>query len=389
MRNGRCRLSGVSGPGFALDTQRPLFLYLSIKKEVSCHLEPGPNANILGKKTMIEDKTSPTATTDMNTTPPSTAKAEVVSAQFKPDQTIRLQREDLPLCPTKEKRKGSLVIIAGTPADMGSHAVVGDAVLLGRESGPLTLHDSRVSRQHAVVEYQEDAYWIRDLASTNGTRVNDDPVVGPRRLTDGDHIALGGTVIKFTLVDYREADYLSQVERLVGTDSLTGLLAKHRFDASLAEAIRVARATGQRLAVLMMDMDGLKKVNDTYGHHAGASTICRVGKLIGEAVRGRGEACRFGGDEFSAYLPGTNLDGARCIGEQIRQLVQAAQFSVAEAQFRVTISIGTAELLPHIVNLEQLLDLADQALYRAKHSGRNQVSAKRAPLKVYKTISFV
>jgi diguanylate cyclase (GGDEF)-like protein len=324
---------------------------------------------------MIEEKTSPAAVTDVDKTPPSSAKTEIGPAQFKQDQTIRLQREDLLPFQTKEKRKGSLVIIAGTPADVGNHTVVGDAVLLGREGGPLPLHDGRVSRQHAVVEYQEDAYWIKDLGSTNGTRVNDDPVVGPRRLTDGDHIALGGTVIKFTLVDCREADYLSQVERLVGTDSLTGLPAKHRFDAALTEAIRVARATGQRLAVLMMDMDGLKKVNDTYGHHAGASTICRVGKLIGQAVRGRGEACRFGGDEFSAYLPGTNLDGAMSIGEQIRQLVQAAQFSLAEARFRVTISIGTAELTPHIVNLEQLLDLADQALYRAKHSGRNQVSA--------------
>lgn len=324
---------------------------------------------------MIEDKTSPTATTDMKTTPPSTAKDEVVSAQFKPDQTIRLQREDPLPCQTKEKRKGSLVIIAGTPADVGNHAVVGDAVLLGRERGPLALHDGGVSRQHALVLYEEDAYWIKDLGSTNGTWVNGDPVVGNYRLTDGDHVTVGGTVIKFTLVDCREADYLSQVERLVGTDSLTGLLAKHRFDAALAEAIRVARVTGQRLAVLMMDMDGLKKVNDTYGHHAGATTICHVGKLIGQAVRGHGEACRFGGDEFSAYLLGTNLDGAMSVGEQIRQLVQAAQFSLAEARFRVTISIGTAELLPHIVNLEQLLDLADQALYRAKHSGRNQVSA--------------
>jgi two-component system cell cycle response regulator len=324
---------------------------------------------------MIEDKTSPAAMADTVTAAPATAGASVVTVRFKPDQTVRLQREDLLPHQTKEKRKGSLVIIAGTPADVGNHAVVGDTVLLGRERGPLALHDGRVSRQHALVQYEKDGYWIKDLGSTNGTWINDDPLLGPYRLMDGDHITVGGTVIKFTLVDCREADYLSQVERLVGTDSLTGLPAKHRFDAALAEAMRVARVTGTGLAVLMMDMDGLKKVNDTYGHHAGATTICHVGKLIGEAVRGRGEACRFGGDEFSAYLPGTHLDGAMSIGEQIRQLVQAAQFSLAEARFRVTISIGAAELPPHIVNPEQLLDLADQALYRAKHSGRNQVSA--------------
>jgi diguanylate cyclase (GGDEF)-like protein len=251
---------------------------------------------------------------------------------------------------------------------------VGDEALIGREQGLLPLRDGRISRRHCILRFREGAYWIEDLGSTNGTQVNGRPITEPYKLSGGDQIFVGCTVIKFTLVDHTEENYLRRMERLVGTDALTGLVAKHRFDAALAEALRTAHMTRRPLSVLMMDMDGLKQVNDTHGHHAGANTISCVGKIIADFFRGRGEACRFGGDEFSAYLPGVDIQHAVSVGEQICEVVRTTSFPFKDIDIRVSISIGVAELLPEIATMEQLLHLADQALYRAKRAGRDRVS---------------
>jgi diguanylate cyclase (GGDEF)-like protein len=298
-----------------------------------------------------------------------------VSQTLRPDQTLRVEAGVLEDFKQRLSKQGSLVVIAGTPADVGNHLVVDGAVVIGREAGDLPLRDGRISRQHASVTLEGGDYLVRDLGSTNGTRVNGQPVEGRRALDEGDQILVGQTVIKFTLVDRTEALYLKQMERLVGTDELTGLLAKHRFDAALKEAIRVARLTRRALSVMMMDMDGLKTINDRHGHHVGAGTIRQVGVLIARVLARRGEACRFGGDEFSVFMAGTSLPAARAAAEQIRQEVEDSDFVVAGSPpVKATISIGVAELPPDVDTAESLLELADQALYRAKALGRNVVS---------------
>ncbi|MCC6749390.1 MAG: diguanylate cyclase [Deltaproteobacteria bacterium] len=290
------------------------------------------------------------------------------------NQTLRLSTDDVSRLRQQHQRRGSLVVIAGTPADVGMHLVVEGEVVIGRDAPGILLRDVGTSRRHAEVRRDGDLYTVRDLGSTNGTRLNDVPLQGVQTLRDGDQILLGQTVIRFNLVDETEATFFSELNRQVGTDHLTGLVSKPRFDAAMAEALRAARAAGGQLAALMMDMDNLKGINDRHGHHVGAGTIRQVGELLSRVLAGRGEACRFGGDEFSAYLPGAGLAQALAVGEEIRAEVAASRFVVDGTTVSATLSIGVAELTPQLTAAEELLRQADAALYRAKAAGRNRVS---------------
>ncbi len=270
--------------------------------------------------------------------------------------------------------RGSLLVLRGAAADIGTHLVVSDTVTFGRDPEQILLRDPEVSRRHASVEPADGLYWLRDLGSTNGTGLNGSPVTEPELLRDGDRIRIGGTVIKFTLVDPAEAAVLERMAALAGTDPLTGLMAKHRFDAMLVEGFTSAKADGAPLSLLMLDMDGLKAINTAHGHPVGAHTIAEVGRLIGRVVGLHGEACRFGGDEFSVQLPGAPLAVAMRVGERIRQAVEDESFTHGEATVTPTISVGVAEVTEPMDSVRQLVGAADLALYRAKDAGRNCVS---------------
>lgn len=288
------------------------------------------------------------------------------------DQTLKMDRSMIERY-QQSNRKGSLLVIAGAPADVGMHRLVEGEVVMGRSPEVFQLRDGQISWRHAAVAQQEGRYVVRDLGSTNGTLLNGVQVTQARDLQDGDQIRLGATVIKFTLVDETEADYLRRIARLAGTDALTGLIAKHRFDALLELTVEDARTRSVPLSALMMDMDNLKAINDRHGHQTGAGTIKQVGALIGGLVGDRGEVARFGGDEFCAYLIGSGIEGALELGEQIRAAVEAAELRVGPVTVRTSISIGVAELTDEVTG-QELLGLADQALYRAKALGRNRVA---------------
>jgi diguanylate cyclase (GGDEF)-like protein len=306
--------------------------------------------------------------------PPSIPAASTI----RPDQTLRMTREMIEQYQQAQgvQRKGSLLVIAGDPADVGLHRLVEGEVVLGREPTGFHLRDGQISRLHAAVSLDpaEGRFLIRDLGSTNGTLLNGDQVADQRSIQDGDQIQLGNTVIKFTLVDDTEADYLRRIARIASTDSLTGLVAKHRFDALLETMTGEAAARGLPFSALMMDMDNLKAINDRHGHHTGAGTIQQVGELIGRIVAGKGEACRFGGDEFSAYLYGLTLAEARGVAEEIRASVERTEFEVLGKKVKTSISIGVAEMAGGVTKGQDLLARADRALYRAKAKGRNCVA---------------
>lgn len=272
-------------------------------------------------------------------------------------------------------REGTLLVIAGTSADLGAHLVVRGEAVVGRDLGHLKLRDGRVSRKHVRVWLNDGVHFAEDLGSTNGSLLNGHPLKKPTPLSEGDRIYLGGTVLKFGLVDATEARYLERMARLAGTDPLTGLHAKHRFDSMAEEALRQARATGQPLALLMMDMDGLKSINDRHGHRMGAHTIATVGKALGKVLEGRGEACRFGGDEFCAYLPNTAQAEALAVAERIRATVEAGTYTLDGNTVHPTMSLGLAMAGPDTGTLGALVAQADAALYRAKAAGRNRVMA--------------
>ena len=269
---------------------------------------------------------------------------------------------------------GSLLVISGAPADIGTHVLVDGSVFIGREPEGMQLRDARCSRRHALVTKIGDGHWLEDQGSTNGILLNGSAVMKRAELHDGDRIRLGQTTIKFTIVDRTEAAYLRKMEVLASRDALTGLLANHRFSSLLAEAFRSAKATDVSLAVLMMDMDGLKRINDAHGHRMGAETIRQVGAIIGEELRGRGEATRFGGDEFCAFLPGAGERDARALAERLRARVEQTEFLLDGIMVKATISIGIGTIARSVREWTVLQEKADRALYRAKLAGRNRTS---------------
>jgi diguanylate cyclase (GGDEF)-like protein len=295
-----------------------------------------------------------------------------------PENTRTVQSEALQEGWTeKPVRRACLTVIRGRGSDLGMHIVVNGPVVLGRDAVcDLSFKDLGVSRRHARVTPQaNDIYLLEDLGSTNGTRVDGRPVEAPWPLREGEKIFLGKfAVLRFSLVDEMDVCFQQEVVQLVSTDPLTGLESKRVFDDALDVALTSARQRGARLTLLMMDMDRVKPINDTHGHLFGAYCIQSAGRLIGRVVGSAGHACRFGGDEFSAFLPGLNKEAAMEVAEQIRVSVENAGMEKDGIPLNPTISIGVAVFPEDGDEVLDLVAAADQALYRAKGAGKNRVS---------------
>jgi len=181
--------------------------------------------------------------------------------------------------------------------------------------------------------------------------------------------------VRFSLANEIEVGFHQELVQLVSTDPLTGLESKRYFDDALDNAlISARRRKGKPLSGMMMDMDGIKPINDTDGHLFGAYCIGTAGRIMGRVIGTAGHICRFGGDEFIAFLPGHDRLVSLEMAERVRMAIENAGMEKDGISLRPTISIGVA-LFPH--HAEEVLDLvatADQALYRAKAEGKNKVS---------------
>ena len=168
-----------------------------------------------------------------------------------------------------------------------------------------------------------------------------------------------------------------QLEVLSNTDGLTGLSNRHRFDQVWAQEWQRAVGQGLPLAVVMIDVDHFKLYNDQFGHPAGDECLRRVAAVLAHSVRRAGElAARYGGEEFVVVLPGLDANGALQEAERIRTEVSALGIphTGSSAGAVVTVSLGVASRVPQREEgLYLLLQEADDALYQAKHGGRNRV----------------
>jgi two-component system cell cycle response regulator len=162
------------------------------------------------------------------------------------------------------------------------------------------------------------------------------------------------------------------LESLAYQDSLTGLMNRRYLDEGLPREIDLARRNGTSLGFLLMDLDHFKRVNDTYGHQVGDDILRLVAAEIQGRTRDVGVACRYGGEEMCVMLPGASLVKAREIAERIRTACEKQTFT--ELRIRQTISIGVSAF-PEPSGAYSLIRDADQAVYRAKKNGRNQVAS--------------
>ncbi len=288
-------------------------------------------------------------------------------------RTLRI--EEPAVAPKQRQANKAFLNVIRSRADLGVHVYIHGPTFLGRDpTCTIQLHDFGVSRKHAVITPDGSGNFIlQDLGSTNGTRVDGAPVAGKRLLKDGEKIFVGDTVLRFALADEMDIDFHSEVATLVSIDPLTGLPSKRRFDQEMEFALEDARQMGKPLALLMMDMDGVKQINDTHGHLFGAHVIGETGRLIANVLGSLGEACRFGGDEFSAFLSDHDPVAASDMGEQIRRAVESAGMEKDGIPLKPTISIGVACYPDAGHDLLGLVAMADKALYRAKEKGKNRV----------------
>jgi diguanylate cyclase (GGDEF)-like protein len=157
-------------------------------------------------------------------------------------------------------------------------------------------------------------------------------------------------------------------------DPLTGLFNRRFLEESLERECRRSIRSSRPLSVMMLDIDHFKRFNDTFGHDAGDAVLREVGAVLRSFFRGEDVACRYGGEEFALVLTDTTSDGALARASQLREQVHQLSLSFRRQSLGpVTISVGIATLPLHATTAEALLRVADKALYRAKHEGRDRV----------------
>jgi two-component system cell cycle response regulator len=167
-----------------------------------------------------------------------------------------------------------------------------------------------------------------------------------------------------------------RLEELATTDALTRLMNRRALLDRLSVEVDRARRFKQQLSLLMVDLDHFKAVNDQYGHLVGDDMLRQMGTLLAGAVRTIDVVARYGGEEFVLILPETSIEGAAVFGERLREKVDEHPFDLAAAErsLHLTCSVGVATFpSPRVASTEDLFARADEALYRAKSGGRNQV----------------
>ncbi len=155
-------------------------------------------------------------------------------------------------------------------------------------------------------------------------------------------------------------------------DPLTGLANRSHFDAQATEALERSQRSGVPVTLLLCDVDHFKRVNDQYGHAVGDQVLVAMGQVLADNLREGDVLARWGGEEFLALMPASPLDAARATAERIRAAVAQAPLSVGPAPITLTLSFGVAQVHGPD-DLQAAIARADQALYAAKHAGRNRV----------------
>lgn len=167
--------------------------------------------------------------------------------------------------------------------------------------------------------------------------------------------------------------FASKLQREANYDALSGIFNRRAFNLQSAQHFNKSRENNHPLSVLMCDVDFFKNVNDTYGHSTGDEVIKTVAQVMLEHTRNSDVVARYGGEEFIALLPRTSKHEASIVAEKIRRSIESIEINIDNHQLRFTISIGISDLKSTDSDIDNVILRADEALYNAKESGRNQV----------------
>jgi diguanylate cyclase (GGDEF)-like protein len=185
--------------------------------------------------------------------------------------------------------------------------------------------------------------------------------------------------IELTLLSAQRGRIIEEVEQLQAKlrdasvrDPLTGLFNRRYLDATLRRELHRSQRENRPLALMVVDADHFKRVNDHYGHAGGDEVLRQIARVLEDRHRSEDVVCRYGGEEFVVVLPGSDLAFAAGRADQLRQLIAALEIPTDGGFAHITVSIGVAATLPGD-DADRLFKRADAAVYQAKHEGRNRV----------------
>lgn len=277
------------------------------------------------------------------------------------------------VAPASGRKRAQLIVLAGP--NVGEMYEIDADLVIGRgREADVRVQGDGISRKHGGIRLAGEQVIFEDLGSTNGSFINGERAVH-RVLEEGDKIQIGTSVIlKFTYHDELDEDFQRQMFESASRDALTQVYNKRFFMEQLASEHAYAARHGSDLSLLMFDIDHFKSINDTHGHLAGDYVLAELTRVLMPAIRSEDIVARYGGEEFVVLSRTTGSDAAKHLAERLRKSVEQHQFCFTDKIIRVTVSIGISFMpAPEIRSAEDMIALADKALYEAKNGGRNRV----------------
>lgn len=270
-----------------------------------------------------------------------------------------------------------LVVVSGNLLDVGRILPIENSTLtIGRDANSdFPLNDRLISRKHLeIVSLKEEkenySLLIRDLDSTNGTFVKG------KRITEewlrlGETIEIGSeTILLFRTESFTCIQNHNLVLSMVSRDSLTGVYNRRAFDQLIEHIHEKFKNTTNYYALLLIDVDHFKIINDTFGHPSGDRVLKAISSLIRRELRAEDIVARLGGDEFAILLPKSNGESAAKIAERLLKKVRQLR-NDDKTPLNLTLSIGISADQGSRMKTSEVYRQADVALYKAKQKGRD------------------